>query len=182
LRSAIASISAGVPETSDDMAFYFANLALVRMGVGDLASAQTLFEKGLKAAILNKHRLHGPILGDLADLECRSGRNRAGLARLDEARAIVVARYPDDPWRAAQIDNVRAGCLTGLRRYPEAGALMQSSLPVILKKWPADTLFGHDALERAVRLYTASGDAARVVQYRALGKITAAGQRTGDQR
>jgi tetratricopeptide (TPR) repeat protein len=182
LRSAIASISAGVPETSDDMAFYFANLALVRMGVGDLASAQTLFEKGLKAAILNKHRLHGPILGDLADLECRSGRNRAGLARLDEARAIVVARYPDDPWRAAQIDNVRAGCLTGLRRYPEAGALMQSSLPVILKKWPADTLFGHDALERAVRLYTASGDATRVAQYRSLGKIAAAGQRTGDQR
>ena len=116
----------------------------------------------------DKQRLHGPILGDLADLECRSGRYRAALARLDEARPIVAARYADDPWRTAQIDNVRAGCLTGMRRYAEAGALMQSSLPVLLKKWPADTLFGHDALERALRLYTGAGDTAKVAQYRAL--------------
>lgn len=168
LRAAIKSISADVPETSDDMAFHFANLALVRMGVGDLASAQILFEKALKAAMLNKHRLHGPILGDLADLDCRAGRYRAGLTRLEEARPIVAARYPDDPWRVAHVDNVRAGCLTGVRRYDEAAALMQSSLPVILKKWPADTLFGHDALVRAVRLYTRSGDAAKVARYGAM--------------
>jgi tetratricopeptide (TPR) repeat protein len=168
LRAAIKSISAGVPETSDDMAFYFANLALVRMGVGDLANAQTLFEKGLKAAVLNKHRLHGPILSDLADLECRTGRYRAGLARLEEARPIVAARYADDPWRSAHVDNVRAGCLAGVRRYAEASALMQTSLPVVLKKWPADTLFGHDALTRAIRLYTRAGDAAKVAHYSAM--------------
>ena len=89
------------------------------------------------------------------------------LARLDEARPIVAARYADEPWRAAQIDNVRAGCLTELKHYAKAKALMVSSLPVILKKWPPNTLFGHDALERAVRLYTRTEDTARVDAYRA---------------
>jgi tetratricopeptide (TPR) repeat protein len=171
LHAAIQSISAGVSETSDDMAFYFANLALVRMGVGDLASAQALFAKALKAAITNRHRLHGPILTDLADLECRSNHVADGLKRLDEARPIVVARYADDPWRTAHVDNVRAGCLTGAHRYAEADTLMQGSLPVILKKWPTDKLFGHDALERAIRLYTRNGDAARAAQYSAMLQV-----------
>ena len=149
------------------MTFIFANLALARMGLGDLKGAEPLFHKGLTAAVLNKHRLRGPILTDLADLECRSKRYDQGLIRLDEAKPIVAARYPDDSWRVAHVDNVRAGCLTGLKRFAEAKALMASSLPIILQKWPPSTLFGHDALERAVRLYTRTGDAARVDAYRA---------------
>ena len=155
-----------IPETSDDMTFRFTNLALARMGLGDLKGAEPLFNKGLKAAVVNDHRLHGPILTDLADLECRSGRLAQGLKRLGEARPIVAARYPDDPWRSAYVDNVRAGCVTGLGRYPEATRLMVTSLPVVLKKWPANTLFGHDALERAVGLYTRSGDTAKADAYR----------------
>jgi tetratricopeptide (TPR) repeat protein len=161
---------AEVLDTSDPMAFAFSNLALTRMGVGDLKSAESLFDKGLRAAIINKHRLHGPILTDLADLECRTKRYALGLQRLDEARPIVAARYPDEPWRVAHVDNVRAGCLTGLRRYGEAAQLIESSLPLILAKWPPNTLYGHDALERTMRLYSLTDDPTKLAQYRRLAK------------
>jgi hypothetical protein len=150
------------------MAFIFSNLALANVGVGNLQTAREMFLKGLRAAVINKHRLHGPILTDLADLECRTGRYRQGLSRLSEARPIVAARYPDDNWRVAYVDNVRVGCLTGARRDIEADRLLQTSLPIVLKQWPPDTMYGHDALERAVRLYSQTGDAAKVEHYSAM--------------
>ena len=159
-----------VLETGDEMAFSFSNLALARMGLGDLTNAEDDFRKALTAAIANKHRLHGPILTDLADLECRSKRFEQGLKRLDEARPIVAARYPNDPWRVAHVDNVRAGCLTGLKRYAEAESLLESSLPIVLKKWPPDSLFGHDALERTMRLYRATGNSEKLAKYTAMAK------------
>ena len=166
LQESIDPGGADVPETSDDMTFRFTNLALALMGLGDLKGAEPLFQKGLRAAIINKHRLLAPILTDLADLECRSGRFEQGLKRLDEARPIVAARYPDEEWRTAHVDNVSAGCLTGLKRYSEAKGLMATSLPIVLKKWPPNTLYGHDALQRAIRLYTHSGDSAKADAYR----------------
>lgn len=150
-----------VVATEDDMAFVYSNLALADIGLGELRAAEQLFHKALAAAIANRHRLHGPILTDLADVECRTGRYRAGLARLEEARPIVAARYPDDAWRSAHLDNVRAGCLAGMARGAEAARLMTASLAVVLKKWPPDSLYGHDALQRAVRVYALAGDEAR---------------------
>ena len=168
LEETLATAAANVSETSDTMAFYFSNLALVRMGEGRIAEAEPLFRKALTAAVINKSRMHGPILTDLADLECRSGRYREGLARLDEARPILAQRYPDDPWRLAHLDNVRAGCLTRAQRYAEAEPLIASSIPVLLPKWPTTTLYGYDAQQRAIQLYSATGNAAKLTQYRQL--------------
>ncbi|MGB8693235.1 MAG: toll/interleukin-1 receptor domain-containing protein [Steroidobacteraceae bacterium] len=168
LNEALVSFQAQRTEVHDESIFALSNLGLAELGLGHSQQAEVLLRQALQAAISDRQRLHGPILSDLADLECRTGRYRAGLMRLEEARPIVAARYPDDPWRSAHVDNVRAGCLAGVRRYAEASALMQSSLPVVLKKWPADTLFGHDALTRAIHLYTRAGDAAKVAQYSAM--------------
>jgi tetratricopeptide (TPR) repeat protein len=161
---------AEVDETHDDMAFIFSNLALTRVGLGDDAAAEPLFEKALRAAVLHKHRLHGPILTDLADLECRTGRYAAGLKRLEEARPIVTARYPDDPWRAALVDNVRAGCLTGQRQFDEADRLLSGSTPALLAKWGARRLYGYDALQRAMRLYTLTHNETKLAEYRSLAR------------
>jgi tetratricopeptide (TPR) repeat protein len=170
LKSSIEMAEGQVSETADWMTFHFTNLALARVGLGDLAGAEPLFHKGLEAAIRNKHRLHGPILTDLADLECRTGRYQDGLRRLDEAQPIVAARYPDEPWRSAHVDNVRAGCLTGLRRYDDARRLVESSVPVLLKRWPATTMYGHDTLQRAIKLHRATGDSAALARYSAMLK------------
>jgi hypothetical protein len=153
-------------ETQRDLIFAFTNLGLARMGIRDYAAAEAAFGKGLQAAIANKSRMHAPILGHMADLECRTNRFEAGLARLEEARPIMVARYPDDPWRTALLDNVKAECLTGQQRFSEADALVAETTPVLLKKWSPASLYGNDALQRAIRLYQLVGDPARVAKYR----------------
>jgi hypothetical protein len=60
---------------------------------------------------------------------------------------------------------VRAGCLTQLRRYAEAEPLIASNTPQLLKKWPPDTLYGYDALQRALRLYRLTGDRTKLARY-----------------
>jgi tetratricopeptide (TPR) repeat protein len=164
-------VSARDPNTT----FVLSNLALIEMEQGDYRAARDNFEAALHTAIANKHRLHAPILGDLADLECRSGRPEAGLQLLDEARPIMAQRYPDDPWRVAHLDNVRAGCLTRMKRYPEAERLIAAGIPVVLGKWPPDTLYGHDDLERSVQLYQLTGNQAKLSQYRLLAQAKSEG-------
>jgi tetratricopeptide (TPR) repeat protein len=170
LQEALGLQSSQVAETDNDFVFIYANLALSDSGIGDIAEAESLFQKGLNAAIANKHRLQGPILTDLAELECRTGRVDQGLARLDEARPMVVETYPEDLWRAAHVDNVRAGCLTVLRKYVDAAKLIESSDPVVLKKWPPSTLYGYDAIQRSIRLYSLMEDAAKLSEYRRLAE------------
>jgi tetratricopeptide (TPR) repeat protein len=163
-------LSQRVETDATALVFIFANLGLTDAKVGDLADAEPLFQKGLSAAITNKHRLHGPILTDLADLECRTGRVDQGLVRLEEARPLVIERYPEDPWRAAHVDNVRAGCLTAAKRYADAAQLIETSDPIVLKKWPPGTLYGYDALQRTMRLYSLMGNTAKVSEYRRLAE------------
>jgi tetratricopeptide (TPR) repeat protein len=163
-------LSQRVDTDAKALVFIFANLALADAELGDLADAEPLFQKGLSAAISNKHRLQGPILTDLADLECRTGRVDQGLARLDEARPLVIESYPEDPWRAAHVDNVRAGCLTAAKRYADAAQMIETSDPIVLKKWPPGTLYGHDALQRTMRLYSFMGDTAKLSAYRRLAE------------
>jgi tetratricopeptide (TPR) repeat protein len=142
-----------VLETAEEMAFAFANHALSLAGVGKLKEAEPEFLRALRAATMHQHRLVAPIMTDLADLECRTGRVAQGQARLDEARPIMAERYPDDPWRVALVDSVRAGCLTKLGRYDEAAKLLATSNPVILARWNPNTMYGHDAVARDVALH-----------------------------
>jgi tetratricopeptide (TPR) repeat protein len=141
-----------VLETAEEMVFAFSNHALSLVGLGKIKEAEVEFHKGLRAATMNNHRLVAPIMTDLADLECHTGRVKQGLVRLTEARPIMAERYPDDPWRVALVDNVRAGCLTRLQQYAEAQKLITTSTPVILKRWNAQSMYGHDAVARETAL------------------------------
>jgi tetratricopeptide (TPR) repeat protein len=170
LQEALSLNSSQVAETANALAFIYANLALSDAGLGEIAEAESLFKKGLIAAVASKHRLQGPILTDLAELECRTGRVDEGLAQLEEARPLVVKAYPEDPWRVAYVDNVRAGCLTVAKRYAEAAQLIDSSDPIVLGKWPAGTLYGYDAIRRSIRLYSAMGNGVKVLEYRRLAE------------
>jgi tetratricopeptide (TPR) repeat protein len=168
LQESLSLQSSQVAESDNDFVFIYANLALSEVGLGNNAQAEPLFQRALSAAIANKHRLQGPILTDLAELECHTGRVEQGVARLDEARSLIVETYPEDPWRAALVDGVRAGCLTVQKKYAEAAKLVESSDPIVLQRWPPNTLYGYDAVQRSVRLYSLMGDAAKVSEYRRL--------------
>jgi tetratricopeptide (TPR) repeat protein len=170
LENAVRIQLAEQDETQRDLIFAFTNLGLARMGTGDYASAESAFRSGLEAAIANKSRMHAPILVDIADLECRTNRFEEGLATVETARPIMAERYPDDPWRVALVDNVKAECLTGQKHYAEADALVTASTPILLTKWAPTSLYGNDALRRAMRLYSDMGDPGRVTKYRRLAQ------------
>jgi tetratricopeptide (TPR) repeat protein len=163
LEEAVELMTAQQSETHDALVFGFSNLALAHMGLGQYDVAEPMFEKALTAAIATRHRLQGPVLTDLADLECRTGRAAAGLQRLAEARPIVAERYPDEPWRTAHVDNVRAYCLAQGGDRTEALRLATESAPLVLAKWPAETLYGHDTLARVARVRALAGARAQSV-------------------
>ena len=164
LANAVSIYAAQQSETHEGQIFAWTNLALADIGLGDVDAAEPLLERALRAAVATKHRLEGPILTDLAGLECSTDRASAGLARLDAARPIVAERYPDEPWRVALVDNVRAGCLAQLGQATEAEPLIASSVPVLIEKWPADSYYGHDAMQRAMRVYTMTGNRTRLAE------------------
>ena len=135
-------------DTHDDLAFIFSNLALARRGVGDGTGAERDFRRALTAAEVHQNRLIAPILTDLADLLCERGRHSEAMAMLDRAAPIMRKEYADDAWRSAWVDNTRGACLMRQKKLDAAAPLIRASSPVILKRWPADALYGKDAAER----------------------------------
>jgi tetratricopeptide (TPR) repeat protein len=134
-------------DTHDDLAFAFSNLALAKSGIGDRASAETLFGRALQAAEVHHNRLTAPIMVDLADLRCRRGDYAGALDQLSRAAPIMKAQYPDDAWRSAWVDNTRGACL--LRKKDRSGAaLVTATAPVLLKRWKPDTMYGFEVEQR----------------------------------
>jgi tetratricopeptide (TPR) repeat protein len=136
--------------THDDMAFLFANLAIVKHGLGDPRAAEPLFRKALTAARLHKHRNLAPILTDLAAALCDMGRTSEAIPLLAEARPIMAKTYPKDPWRPAWTDFVRGRCL--IKSGDRAGglALVRASAPALQKRWKPDSLYGHQVARQLV--------------------------------
>jgi tetratricopeptide (TPR) repeat protein len=130
-------------EKNFNMIFPFANLAIVKHGLGNPSAAEPLFRKALTAARLHKHRNLAPILTDLADTLCDMGRASEAAPLLAEARPIMAKTYPKDPWRAAWTDFVRGRCL--IKSGDRAGglALIRASAPALQKRWKPDSLYGY---------------------------------------
>ena len=164
LDQAEAIMAAQRSEGPDSLVFRVSNRALAQMGLGHFADARPLFERALRSATESGHRLEGPIMTDLADLECRVGELDSGLKRLENARPIVAERYPDDRWRLALVDNVRADCLARAGKGTDAERLIADTTSTVLAKWPADTYYGHEALQRATRVYRATGNATKLAE------------------
>ena len=168
LDEAASIMNAQQSEMHEGLVFVFSNLALAHMGSAQYEQAERMLDSALHVAVGHDHPLQGPIMVYQADLYCHTHRASEGLARAEEARPIIVARYPDDPWRIGYLDNVRAGCLAGLRRYPEAEAIISASTAAVLKKWPPNTFYGHAAIERTMQLYTHTGNQAKQAEYGSL--------------
>jgi len=130
------------------MAFAYSNLAIVRSHTGRLREAETLFDKAITIARKNKHPSLGPTLADFAQLKCSTGRTAEGLKLLDEAAPVTRADYPDRSW-SAWVENVRGECLVRAGRREEGRKAIAVSSPVILRTWPAGTLFAVEAQRRA---------------------------------
>jgi len=144
--------SIGIRERGEEhayMTFVFSNLAIVRRHMGRIKDAEALFEQAIVTARKNKHRILGPSLADLAELRCATGRPSDGLALLDEAARVTSADYPDKPWRSAWVENIKGECLLRAGQKQEGRKEILASSPVIIKSWPAGTLFAVEAQRRA---------------------------------
>lgn len=146
------AMAIGVRERGEEhayMTFVFSNLAIARRHMGRNREAATLFEQAIVAARKNKHRILGPSLADLAEVRCATGRPAEGLELLDEAARVTRADYPDKPWRIAWVENIKGECLIRSGRVAEGKKAVAQSSPVIIKSWPAGTLFAVEAQRRA---------------------------------
>ncbi len=144
--------------THDDMAFVFNNLALAEAGLGNDPEALTNFAAAWRAAEPHRHRMRGPILTDLADLDCRAHRYAEAVQRLEQAQPFLAEDYPDDPWRQAWLGLVRASCALSAGDLAAANTALAANLPIVLARWPDDTLYGLSALRRAVAIRERAGD------------------------
>lgn len=136
-------------EHHDDLAFAYANLALAEKGLGDLDAAERHFRAAVLVAEEHHHRNLAPALTDLADTLCTRGKTGEALRLLDRARPLTAETYPDDAWRTAWVDNVRGGCLLAAGRTADGQRFLAASAPIVLKRWPAATLYGYIAAARA---------------------------------
>lgn len=132
----------------DDMAFFFSNLGIADRHLGRTAEAERQFERAIAAARRHRHRTLGTSLADLAEIRCATGRSGEGLRMIPEAARMTAQDYPDDPWRSAWVENIRGGCLLAAGRREEGRDAISKSLPAILERWPAGTLFEADGRRR----------------------------------
>jgi len=147
LRDALASDRRNMSETFDDLAYPLFNLAAARYTQGDRDEAKRLLEEALPIAEKSHHRMHGPILSTLADLECSGG----DTARGTELAAIAVtvnAEHADiAPWYVAQARLTQAYCDTVAGDAVAKG----TTAPLageLERKWGAASPFAHRAREQ----------------------------------
>lgn len=157
-------------ELHDDLTFVFANLGLAKLGLGDVATGVEYLDKALRAARANDHRLIGPILVDLARIDCQAQRFDTGLRRLAEARPFMRERYPDDAWRSAIVDSVEGECWLMKGDPARAAPLLTGSAPILLAKWQPKELYGYETVQLMIRYYKAASNPSELARYQRLAK------------
>ncbi len=153
LRRAIGINLAQRDSRSPVLVFQYDNLGIALRGTGDLASGEAAFRKALVPARLHKHRNLAPILVNLADAVCDRRDASAGLALLSEAAPIMARTYPEEPWRSAWVEVVRANCLMADGRRSEAMTVVEPAAKIINARWTPGSHYAArtDALLKATR-------------------------------
>ena len=132
-------------EGFDELAYTLNNLALARAGQGDTAEAGKLLEEARDIALAHKHPMLGPILANLADLRCSTGRREDGLRLAADAIEANRTEYGPDHWRSRQSEIVAAAC----GAPPTEAVRSGEALRTIVARWGEKNLYARRALELA---------------------------------
>jgi tetratricopeptide (TPR) repeat protein len=151
LTQSIEVMTAQLAPDHDDLAFVYANLAIAQRGLDDDKAAEENFLKALPIARKHKHRTLAPTLTDLAEIECRTRRFDSAMQRLDEAEPLMKSTYPDEPWRAAYVEQIRGACLLTKGDLDGGRTLLARSTPVLIARWGEAGLFGYEAKLRLAK-------------------------------
>jgi len=136
----------------DDLSYTLNNLALVRMAQADYAEAAELWREALPIAEASGHRMHGPILIGLADVQCLNGQVERGIELSEQAVAVSEEAFSTDNWRSQRALLTRAFCrnrdvgnsgLTGIDVEEAKAALAR-----ILERWEEISFFSQRAAQQ----------------------------------
>lgn len=151
LRDALAIDRQQRIEEFDDLAFTLHNLAMTRLAQGDGAEARALLEEGLAIAEAAGHRMRGPLLIGLADLDCSSGERETGALRAEQGLSAVLADYEAPDWRHDQARLAVAFCRSD-DGAPVNVDLVDASYCRLIARWRDSGFFADQAhrLRRAI--------------------------------
>ena len=152
LRDALASDRRHRSEQFDDLAYPLHNLGYLLLLRGQHEEARALLEEGVAVAAGTGHRMLGPLLNALADLECTQGNTDAGVGHAARAVAELAGAEPTDRWRAAQARLTHAFCQAAAGTAPDA-AQVAAAIDVLRERWPEGGAFVQraQAQQRAIR-------------------------------
>ena len=151
LRDALASDRKQRSATFDDLAYPLYNLAFLRFVQGDHNEASALLKEALPIAERSKHRMYGPILTALADLNCATGRLLEGAAFAERAVAVNEEHADTAPWYADQAILVQKYCeaMSGTKVEQET---LDKLLATLKKKWGESSPFTKRAAEQILAI------------------------------
>jgi tetratricopeptide (TPR) repeat protein len=137
-------------EDHEGLTFSYDSLGLAQMGLGKTVEAEQSFKRALEVANKHQpHRMQGPILVDLADLNCRTKRYADGLRLVEQSRPFIARDYADQPWRTAMADSVEGGCKIGIGEQTAGRRQAQVAYRSLRELIGSSRLFTRDAARRA---------------------------------
>ena len=110
LRDALAVDRSHRNESFDDLAYPLNSLALVRMAQQDVGEATALWREALPIAEAAGHRMLGPILAGLANIQCLSGQTVSGSEMARRAVAVSREEFGADDWHSGRAVLTLAYC------------------------------------------------------------------------
>ena len=151
LRDALASDRRHRSEQFDDLAYPLHNLGYLLLLRGEHGAARPLLEEGVALAQDSGHRMLGPLLNALADLECAHGDAAAGRAQAARALEVLADAEEADAWRRAQAALTQASCQARLGERIDAAGV-SAALRELRGRWPEHNAFVQRALAQQAGL------------------------------
>lgn len=146
-RDALAIDRAHRSENFDDLAFPLASLALTRMAQGDFAEAKALLEEARTVSEHTSHRMLGPVLTYLAEIDCEEGRAQAGAESAERAVSLTLDEYGASNWYHHHARLVQAWCQGRAGLDPDRSGI-ELSLDALVAHWGDDSFFTRRASEQ----------------------------------
>jgi tetratricopeptide (TPR) repeat protein len=132
----------------DELAYTLNNLALARTGLGDNTEAEALLREALGIATTHGHPMRGPILANLADVLCSTGRRAEGVDLAQQAVEASGSDHGPAHWRTRQAELIAAWC----GAPPAPSVVSGQALQTILTRWGKDNLYAQRSIAQAAML------------------------------
>jgi tetratricopeptide (TPR) repeat protein len=152
LRDALAVDRSHREDDFDDLAYPLNNLALVRMAQEDTSEATDLWREALPIAETASHRMLGPILAGLADVQCLGGQTVGGIDMARRSVTVNQEEFGADDWHSGRAVLTLAYCLKlgseGLNMEEIDAEKAKMALAGIVDRWGEDSYFSQRAAEQ----------------------------------